>query len=98
MSKKLVLVLLCFALSLACLTASAEEPHEKLYAAIRSNDFQRLKALLDEGVSANAEGPNKITPLMNAAAIGSVDAMKTLIERHADVNAVNTYGSTALMW
>jgi len=95
MSKKLVLV--CFALCVACLAASAQEPHEKLYAAIRSNDLQRLKALLDEGVSANAEGLNKVTPLMDAAAIGSVDAMKTLIERRADVNAVNNYGSTALM-
>ena len=96
MSKKLVLV--GFALFAAWLNASAQEPRDNLYTAIRSNDLQRLKALLDEGVSANTEGPNKITPLMDAAAIGSVDAMKMLIERRADVNAVNTYGSTALMW
>ena len=96
MSKKLVLV--GFALFVAWLNASAQEPRDNLYTAIRSNDLQRLKALLDEGVSANTEGPNKITPLMDAAAIGSVDAMKMLIERRADVNAVNTYGSTALMW
>jgi len=96
MSKKLVLV--GFALLAVWLNASAQEPRDNLYTAIRSNDLQRLKALLDEGVSANTEGPNKITPLMDAAAIGSVDAMKMLIERRADVNAVNTYGSTALMW
>ena len=96
MSKKLVLV--GFALLAVWLNASAQEPRDNLYTAIRSNDLQRLKALLDEGVSANIEGPNKITPLMDAAAIGSVDAMKMLIERRADVNAVNTYGSTALMW
>ena len=96
MSKKLVLV--GFALCVAWLNASAQEPRDNLYTAIRSNDLQRLKALLDEGVSANIEGPNKITPLMDAAAIGSLDAMKMLIERRADVNAVNTYGSTALMF
>jgi ankyrin repeat protein len=96
MSKKFVLV--SFALIAAWLNASAQEPRDNLYTAIRSNDLQRLKALLDEGVSANTEGSNKVTPLMDAAAIGSVDAMKMLIERRADVNAVNTYGSTALMW
>ena len=96
MSKKLVLVGL--ALLAVWLNASAQEPRDNLYTAIRSNDLQRLKALLDEGVSANTEGPNKITPLMDAAAIGSLDAMKMLIERRADVNAVNTYCSTALMW
>jgi ankyrin repeat protein len=35
---------------------------------------------------------------MFAAEIGSVDAMRLLIERGADVNAQNAFGSTALMW
>lgn len=95
MSKKLVLM--CVALCTVCFTVSAEEPQDRLYTAIRSNDLQQLKAGLDEGVSASAAGTGMITPLMNAAAIGSVDAMKMLIDRGADVNAVNTYGSTALM-
>ena len=85
MSKKLVLV--GFALLAVWLNASAQEPRDNLYSAIRANDLRRLKALLDEGVSANAEGPDEITPLMDAAAIGSLDAMKMLIERRADVNA-----------
>ena len=97
MSKKLVLVGLLVSLWAAWLSATTEESHDRLYAALRANDLQQLKALLNEGVSANSEGANKITPLMDAAAIGSVDAMKTLIDHHADVNAVNTYGSTALI-
>ncbi len=48
--------------------------------------------------SANAEGPDGITPLMAAAEIGSPDAMKMLLDRNADVNARNASGSTALMW
>src|SRR4029453_3644313 len=36
--------------------------------------------------------------LMVAAETGSLDAMKMLIDRGADVNGRNTYGSTALMW
>ncbi len=74
------------------------DSQDKLYSAIRANDLRQIKSLLDEGVSANAEGPDGITPLMVAAETGSLDAMKMLIDRHADVNARNTYGSTALMW
>src|SRR5215475_5224967 len=91
----LVCTLLC-----ACIAASAGQSltQDRLYSAIRANDLRQIKALLEEGVSANAEGPDGITPLMAAAENGSLDAMKMLIDRRADVNAKNTYGSTALMW
>jgi len=83
---------------MACVAASAVESQDKLYSAIRANDLRQVKALLDEGLSANVEGPDGITPLMVAAEAGSADAMKMLIERGANVNAKNTYGSSALMW
>ena len=89
---------LCVALGMACILAGADESHDKLYSAIRANDLRQLKALLDQGISPNAEGAEGITPLMVAAEIGSVDAMKMLIDRRADVNAKNVYGSNALMW
>ena len=96
------IVLVCTALYVACIAASARQSqdasHDKFYSAIRANDLRQIKALLDQGVSANAEGLDGITPLMVAAETGSVDAMKMLIDRSADVNARNTYGSTALMW
>ena len=38
------------------------------------------------------------TPLMNAAAVGSVDAMKLLLDHGAGVNLTSTNGATALMW
>ena len=88
----------CAALGVACIVAGADESHDKLYSAIRANDLRQMKALLDGGASPDAEGPDGVTPLMVAAEVGSVDAMKLLIDRRANVNARNTYGSTALMW
>src|SRR6516165_7468216 len=90
-------IIACVALCFAGIAAGASESQDKLYPAIRANDLRQMKALLDEGVSANVEGPDGITPLMAAAEAGSLDAMKMLIDRSADVNARNTFGSTALM-
>src|SRR5262249_16425615 len=94
------ILLVCTLLCVACIAASAGQSltQDRLYSAIRANDLHQIKALLEEGVSANAEGPDGITPLMAAAENGSLDAMKMLIDRRAEVNAKNTYGSTALMW
>src|SRR5215813_7316127 len=94
------ILLVCTLLCVACIAASAGQSltQDRLYSAIRANDLRQIKALLEEGVSANAEGPDGITPLMAAAETGSVEAMKMLIDRRADANAKNTSGSTALMW
>src|SRR5579863_4351460 len=83
---------------LAAAVASAQDNPEKLYVAIRANHMAGLKALLGRGVNANEADSRGVTPLMNAAAIGSLEAMKLLVERGADVNAENAFGSTALMW
>jgi ankyrin repeat protein len=83
---------------LAAAVASAQDNPEKLYVAIRANNMAGLKALLGRGVNANETGSQGVTPLMNAAAIGSLEAMKLLVERGAEVNAENAFGSTALMW
>jgi ankyrin repeat protein len=83
---------------LAALTAGAQDASEKLYSAIRANDLPGLKALLDQGVSADTAGARDVTPLMAAAEAGSAEAMKLLLDRGAAVNAQNGFGSTALMW
>ena len=88
----------CAALCVACIAADAGKSEDDLYSAIRANDLRQMKALLDQGVSPNTQGPDGITPLMAAAEAGSLDAMKMLIDRRADVNSRNTFGSTALMW
>jgi ankyrin repeat protein len=68
------------------------------YSAIRENNLIQLKTLLDHKGSVELADDRGITPLMYAAEIGSVDAMRLLIDRGADVNRQNAFGSTALMW
>jgi ankyrin repeat protein len=84
-------------LAMVALAAMAQEP-EQFYSAIRENNLAQLKALLDRKASADVADDHGITPLMYAAEVGSVDAMRVLIDRGADVNAQNAFGSTALMW
>jgi ankyrin repeat protein len=84
-------------IAVAAMPAMAQDP-EKFYSAIRENNITQLKALLDGKGSANIADDRGITPLMYAAEIGSLDTMRLLIERGADVNAQNAFGSTALMW
>src|SRR5487761_2004069 len=84
---------------LALLAAAAmAQDTEKFYSAIRENNLTQLKAMLAQTGSAHEADDRGITPLMYAAEIGSVDAMRLLIDRGADVNAQNAFGSTALMW
>ena len=60
----------------------------------------RLEALLVE----NPAGVNLrdrrggVTPLMHAAALGSLDTMRLLLDKGADLNAKSAAGATALMW
>jgi ankyrin repeat protein len=68
-----------------------------LYDAIRANDLARLHSLV-QAASANTKDGRGETPLMYAAAVGSLEAMKFLIAKGADVNAQNEFGSTALIW
>jgi ankyrin repeat protein len=94
--------------AVAVMAQSTESAPERFYSAIRDNNLTELKALLDhkatdqkatdQKASADLADDHGITPLMYAAEIGSVDAMHLLLDRGADVNAQNAFGSTALMW
>lgn len=70
----------------------------EIYQAIRTNDLARLKTLVATRADANVADQSGETPLMSAAAAGSIDAMQLLVDRGADVNAQNAFGSTALIW
>ncbi len=78
--------------------AGAQDNSEKFYSAIRAGDLDGLKSLLKHRVLPNGVDRQGVTPLMNAAAVGSIEAMKALIEGGAEVNLQNDFGSTALMW
>jgi len=77
---------------------AADADGDVLIQAILKNDIAGLKARLDAGANPNAKGERDTTPLMYAAAYGSLNAMNVLIEAKADVNAKNAFEETALLW
>ena len=81
-----------------CAVALSAPFDSPLFQAIRNNDVSRIKDQLSNGTEANAVGYHDTTPLMYAAAFGTVDAMRLLIDAGADVNAKNAFDATALMW
>ncbi len=78
--------------------AAMAQDSGKFYSAIRENNLNHWNASLDQKSSADTADDHGITPLMIAAEIGSVEAMRLLLDRGADINAQNAFGSTALMW
>ena len=91
----------CFATAVVSVAAQAPTPTlvDSFYAAIRSGNPTQLTSLIQQGSDVNVkERRGEATPLMYAAAFGSLDAMRLLIDEGADVNARNTAGATALMW
>ncbi len=69
-----------------------------LFTTVRDNDLASLKKQIDSKADLNARDRRGATPLMHAAAFGSLDAMKALLEAGADVNAANSFNATALIW
>jgi len=84
-------------LATIAIAAMAQDP-DQFYSAIRENNLTQLKVLLGQTPEAAVADSRGITPLMYAAEIGSLDAMRLLIDGGADVNVQNAFGSTALMW
>jgi ankyrin repeat protein len=76
---------------------SAQKSSDEFYQDIRSNDIMALRtAITTHGV--NYRDDRGSTPLMYAAALGNIHAMKLLLASGADVNGANAFGATALMW
>src|SRR5437870_763329 len=70
---------------------------EAFYTAIRANDLTTLDTLIKHA-AVNVRDAEGATPLMYAAAVGSLDAMNRLLAAGAEVNARNALGSSALTW
>jgi ankyrin repeat protein len=88
----------CFAFCLLAVTAfAAGSPSDDFYKAIRANNLTLLESLLAQG-DVNIKDRHGATPLMYAAAVGSVDAVKALLAKGADAKAKNSFDATALMW
>jgi ankyrin repeat protein len=85
------------AATLICCSAFAQDSADRFYKAIRNNDLVSLRSMATP-TSVNTADRHGTTPLMDAAAIGSTEALNLLLERRADPNAKNAFGATALMW
>lgn len=79
----------------SCLTA-ADNPADRIYQAIRNNDLGALRTLIQSN-GPNVGDARGTTPLIMAAAFGSIDAMRTVLDAGADVNAASAFGVTPLM-
>ena len=90
------MALLSIALS-AGLPMAAQSTASPFYGPIRNNDLAGLRRLVRKS-GANSGDARHTAPLMYAAALGSLDAVKLLVEAGAKVNAANDFGATPLMW
>ena len=68
-----------------------------LLEAARNDDVRRVEGLL-ASADPNTRDDVGATALMHAAAFSSIDTMRLLLDRGADVNASTKNGATALMW
>src|SRR5579872_982187 len=85
------------ALTLLGTTAFAQNVSDRFYQSIRNDDLATLRVLIKDN-GANVKDPRGQTPLMFAAAFGSLEAMKLLISGGADAKAESEAGVTALHW
>ena len=91
-------VLFCSIFYGAAALALGQDVSEHFYKAIRSNDLTDLKIMVGHGADVNAKDARDETPLMYAATVVSMEAMRFLLDQHADPNVQNLAGATALIW
>lgn len=71
---------------------------ETLFADCRDGRLESVLAQLDQAGSTEVRSPEGWTPLIVASFHGKLDLARSLIERGADVNAVNAKGTSVLMY
>src|ERR671910_2228593 len=78
--------------------AIAQSANEALFEAARAGDIPRIESALAQGASIDATSRYNVTPLIFAASNGRLEAVKLLVARGANVNALDSfYRSTAAM-
>jgi ankyrin repeat protein len=68
-----------------------------LLTAAQTNDLATVKNLLEKGVDVNMRGPDRNTPIMEAAYAGHLEMAKLLLVHGADLSAKKTDGATATL-
>jgi ankyrin repeat protein len=76
---------------------NAPEAPEQYYDCIRRNDLGMLQGLI-KSAGVKQKDKHGATPLHQAAAAGSAEAMRLLVAAGAEIDAVNDFGATPLMW
>lgn len=73
------------------------DPVTDFFDAVKINDLDKVKKLLNEGFDTNAKRDG-YTALMYSAGLGNLDLMELLIEKGAYINVKDKDGNTALMY
>lgn len=82
-------------LTIAIFSYGAE--NSPFYLPTRNNDLSSLRKLVHDS-GPNALSAHGNSPLMYAAALGSPESMRLLLEAGADPNLANAFAATPLMW
>lgn len=86
----------CIAVGL-CVSSQAQNTAEDLLQLIRNDDLSTLKTRLTNGAHVDTADSRGTTLLLHAAAIGSPEAVKLLLDSGANVKAKNQVDETALL-
>ena len=70
---------------------------ENIWVACTNGDEARLRQLLQEGFSVNAQDEFGYSPIHAAASYGQVDLLRVLLSLGADVNIRDNEGDTPLL-
>ncbi len=79
--------------------ATPDQSPARLFAAVKAGDTAQVRQIIDKFPQlVNARGANRYTPLMWAARQGNLALVQYLLNKGADINAVNKWNNTALHW
>ncbi len=92
--KKKIIVISLILISAFCFTQG--QINESLIKAVKKNDLNLIKQLLEKGADINTRDNMGHTPLMIAARNGNYHTVKFLLTKKPDVNARNKRGANAL--
>ena len=77
--------------------AKIQERRAPIHNAAQGDEVDKLQLLLEEGIYPDVRDEVGNTPLLYAAAAGSINAARLLLQNDANVNAANNRGQTPLM-